>query len=111
MPVSRSFTVFALYSPCFLCFWLSRWGAVQWSRGRARRGARAALYPKRSWCGAEFLLAVVRLPILELERLWGFRPHAADVCEPRQVRKEAAVSGPLRVPWEHWAWAGRVTES
>ena len=26
--------------------------------------------------------------------------HAAQVCEPRQVRKEATVSDVQRVPWE-----------
>jgi len=33
--------------------------------------------------------------------------HAAKVREPRQVRKEAAVSDRLRVPWGDLAGAGR----
>ena len=31
--------------------------------------------------------------------------HAAQTCEPRQVRKEATVSRSLRVPWERLAGA------
>ena len=33
--------------------------------------------------------------------------HAAKVREPRQVRKEAAVSDRLRVPWGDLAGAGK----
>ncbi len=31
--------------------------------------------------------------------------HATPTCEPGQIRKEAAVSGPWRVPWVHLAGA------
>ena len=35
--------------------------------------------------------------------LRALQSHAAQAREPRQVRKEAAISGILRVPWERWS--------
>ena len=34
--------------------------------------------------------------------LQGVQSYAAKAREPRQVRKEAAVSGVFWVPWGHW---------
>ena len=75
--------------------------------GRARRGTSGALHPQSATAG---LNPRPRPSSLRLPR---DRPtlkvgsHAAKVREPRQVRKEAAVSDRLRVPWGDLAGAGR----
>ena len=76
-------------------------------RGRARRGTSGALYPQSAIAGPNSRSRSTpsdyhrRLPT----SIAG--SHAARRREPRQVRKEAAVSGPSRVPWGDLAGAGR----
>lgn len=56
--------------------------------GCARRGASGALFPKSASCGAEFPLKGLSGTVWDV--LTGRR--ATDGHEPRQVRKEAAIS-------------------
>ena len=66
---------------------------------RARRGAAGALYPKSGICGADGTIAACVHPILACGGdVEGPSLRAAEPCEPRQVREEAAVSGKLWVP-------------
>ena len=65
---------------------------------RARRGARGALYPQSTSRGAELLLearTAARSVPLSVLRVGSC---ATGPREPSQVRKEAALSGPNRVP-------------
>jgi len=65
---------------------------------RAKRGASGALYPQSATAGSNSTLEA------RFDRVYwrdatvkaGF--YAAEPCEPRQVRKEAAVNGKPRVP-------------
>ena len=67
--------------------------------GRAKRGGSGALYSQSALARLNSSRRSV------LGRLWPgivvlrVGSHAADTCESRQVRKEAAVSSGLRVPW------------
>ena len=57
--------------------------------GCARRGVSGALFPKSALCGAEFPLKGFyseKLQVILIGR------HATDGREPRQIRKEAAIS-------------------
>jgi hypothetical protein len=65
---------------------------------RARRGASGALYPQSAIAGSNSTLEACshRVCLSYSSLKTGF--YAAEPCEPRQVRKEAAVSSQLRVP-------------
>ena len=69
-------------------------------RGRARWGASGALYPQSALAGFTSL-SRGSAPRDDLDRAAQKAGScAAEACEPRQVRKEAAVSNLLRVTWE-----------
>jgi len=74
--------------------------------GRAKRGGSGSLSPEIRSSGAEFFFRGRTV------RWWPTRPVlkagscAAGTCEPRQVRKEAAVSRLSRVPQGCLAGAG-----
>src|SRR5918996_1766365 len=74
--------------------------------GRARRGTSGALHPQSATAGLNSRSR--RLPPVHRRRGPTLRvgSHAAEAREPRQVRKEAAVSERLRVPWGDLAGAG-----
>ncbi len=75
------------------------WVAIV-SVGCARWGASGVLYPKSALCGAEFpLKGSVRNVGLSL-----IGRHATDGYEPRQVRKEAAISNAVCVVDRSRSW-------
>ena len=65
--------------------------------GRARRGDSGALYPQSAIAGLNSCLELT-LVSLVLSVVLRIRPCATVSCEPRQVRKEAAVSSAFCVP-------------
>ena len=66
--------------------------AITWYIGRARRGIGGALKPAIRHSGAESLPEVEARGLCPWQGVLRAGSHAADACEPRQVRKEAAVS-------------------
>src|SRR2546428_2065717 len=66
--------------------------------GRARRGASGALYPQSALAGLNSLPRFRRRGSCVRRVALTIGSCAASVCEPRQIRKEAAVSGRRRVP-------------
>ena len=75
--------------------------------GRARRGTSGALYPQSATAGLNSRSRPTSLRLPRDRPTLRVGSHAAKVREPRQVRKEAAVSDRLRVPWGDLAGAGR----
>ena len=77
---------------------LTRWtGAAKINLGRARRGASGALNPQPALAGLNPPLRPSLGPMFP-GRMLRSGPCAAEACESRQVRKEAAVNGPFRAP-------------
>ena len=72
-------------------------------RGRARRGASGALYPQSAIAGCNSPLRPNLLGRFPERAALMAGSHAAQACEPRQVREEATVNRSLRVPWESLA--------
>jgi len=68
------------------------------SVGRARWGASGALYPQSAIAGSNSLSRGAHRD-WRVPTVLRVGSHAAENCEPRQVRKEAAVSRRLRVTW------------
>ncbi len=75
--------------------------------GRARRGTSGALHPQSATAGLNSRSRPSSLRLPRDRPTLKVGSHAAKVREPRQVRKEAAVSDRLRVPWGDLAGAGR----
>ena len=73
---------------------------------RARRGARGALYPKTSTCGAESLPEGATIRVSTEHAALKAGSCAAGLRESGQVRKEAALSDRSRVPQGCLAGAG-----
>ncbi len=67
-------------------------------KGRARWGISGALYLQSARAGLNSLLRNSKIISLVDFVMLMFGPHATKPREPRQVRKEATVSGPLWVP-------------
>jgi len=67
-------------------------------RGRARRGVSGALYPQSATAGSNSPPRGRGVGSAPSASALTIGSYAARVCEPRQVRKEAAVSGPPGVP-------------
>jgi len=76
-------------------------------RGRARWGTSGALHPQSATAGLNPRPRPISLRLPRHRPTLRVGSHAARVREPRQVRKEAAVSDRLRVPWGDLAGAGR----
>lgn len=70
---------------------------------RARRGASGALNPQSAIAGCNSHLRPDLLVRFPGSAVLMAGSHAAQACEPRQVREEATVSRSLRVPWERLA--------
>ena len=66
--------------------------------GRARRGASGALYLQSAIAGLNSQLRSPAGKDLVVMDSGVFGTNAMQIYEPRQVRKEAAVSRPLHVP-------------
>ena len=64
--------------------------------GRAERGASGAPYPQSAIAGLIPPGGLMPWPLL-LEAVPRAGSYAAEACEPRQVRKEAAVNRIFRV--------------
>ena len=75
--------------------------------GRARWGTSGALHPQSATAGLNPRSRPTSLRLPRDRPTLRVGSHAAKVREPRQVRKEAAVSERLRVPWGDLAGAGR----
>jgi hypothetical protein len=75
--------------------------------GRARRGTSGALHPQSATAGLNPRSRPTSLRLPRDRPTMKVGSHAAKVRESRQVRKEAAVSDRLRVPWGDLAGAGR----
>jgi hypothetical protein len=67
--------------------------------GRARRGASGALNPQTAIAGLNPSFEAGPMGRYPLTMVLKVGSHAAQTCEPRQVRKEATVNEALRVPW------------
>ena len=65
---------------------------------RARRGGSGALNPQSAIAGLNSCPRHVNVKSVMLQSALKIGSCAIQDCEPRQVRKEAAVSGPLGVP-------------
>ena len=74
--------------------------------GRARRGASGALYPQSAIAGSNSLSRGTFPQHGSGKAALKAGSHAAEACEPRQVREEAAVSSSLRVTRECLVGAG-----
>ncbi len=72
-------------------------------RGRARRGVSGALYPQSAIAGSNSPPRGRGVGSAPSALALTIGSHAARVCEPRQVRKEAAVNGLPGVPWQTWS--------
>ena len=83
------------------------WVPVYHRRGRARWGTSGALHPQSATAGLNPRSRPTSLRLPRDRPTLRVGSHAAKVREPRQVRKEAAVSERLRVPWGDLAGAGR----
>ena len=66
--------------------------------GRARWGASGALYPQSAIAGSNSRSEARRCGVCPWQVVSKAGSLAMGTCEPRQVRKEATVSGLSRVP-------------
>jgi len=67
--------------------------------GRARWGASGALNPQSAIAGLNPSFEAGPLGRCLVAMVLKVGSHAAQTCEPRQVRKEATVNEALWVPW------------
>ncbi len=65
---------------------------------RAKRGGSGALHPQSAIAGLKSRPRLVAVGSVVAEAALRAGSRATETREPRQVRKEAAVSGPFRVP-------------
>jgi hypothetical protein len=65
---------------------------------RARRGGSGALYPQSAIAGLNSCPRHESVKSVMLQSTMTIGSCATQNCEPRQIREEAAVSGPLGVP-------------
>ena len=72
-------------------------------RGRARWGVSGALNPQSAIAGSNSPPRGRGVGSAPSALALTTGSYAARVCEPRQVRKEAAVNGPPGVPWQTWS--------
>ena len=69
--------------------------------GRARRGDSGALYSQSALARLNSSQRFCTVGHCRRVTMLRTGPHAAESCEPRQVRKKAAVSGDLRATWDY----------
>ena len=69
--------------------------------GRARREVSGVLYSQSALARLNSSPRTVCRNLCSVSLMLRVGPHAAKVCEPREVRKKAAVNSAFRVPWDN----------